>query len=280
MLTKHVVYLGTKVFRDHSGNTWLPGEARQLPLRAAGQLLRHAEFQTLALAEHAYQWDMSSMAGAWEMFNQGDSNEVKGHSFVANAEARNGTALLIKTAAASNERKKVRTLLSFGAGTFRWRAYVSDLSNNDQCSIGCWLYKDDTHELDFEIYHGKAADRLRLGARADEVIVLLSSQALPEYRHELLIKKNAWHDFEIDLELVNTVEGWVYKVKWGIDGVQVGQTVEMYFGQGHPFHIYCSVENLTFTGDHLPTKENYALFDSVSYTPKVNSREPFRFVQP
>jgi hypothetical protein len=32
------------------------------------------------------------------------------------------------------------------------------------------------------------------------------------------------------------------------------------------FAFFCSVENLTFMGDHIPKQENYGLFDWAQYT--------------
>ena len=37
-------------------------------------------------------------------------------------------------------------------------------------------------------------------------------------------------------------------------------------GKKTKFKILCSVENLHFMGDHIPTIHNYVLFDFVEYT--------------
>jgi hypothetical protein len=39
-------------------------------------------------------------------------------------------------------------------------------------------------------------------------------------------------------------------------------------GKESEFKIYCSMENLTFIGDHIPYTQNYALFDFVEYSSK------------
>jgi hypothetical protein len=52
-----------------------------------------------------------------------------------------------------------------------------------------------------------------------------------------------------------------YLVTWFVNDRQV-KKLQTRFGDEITFTVHCSVENLAFMGDHLPTQENYALFDS------------------
>ena len=45
------------------------------------------------------------------------------------------------------------------------------------------------------------------------------------------------------------------------------------FGDEITFTVHCSVENLTFMGDHIPAQENYALFDAVEVKPYGTTEE-------
>jgi len=49
---------------------------------------------------------------------------------------------------------------------------------------------------------------------------------------------------------------------------------QLNYGQEHPFHIFCSTENLKFVGDNWPYKDNYGLWDYVTYTPYTYSIAP------
>ena len=222
--------------------------------------------------EGATRWSFETMHTDWWLANQ-NGDPVDRSSIVDEFNSDNGKALRIGTAANSDERKKRKSALRYGVGKYTWRVYVSDLDG--QCSIGCWLYNDDLHELDFEIAHGKAADRLKYGARPDQVLAFMTNQDGPYYQSVVPITRNAWHMCTIELGLKkNAAAAFVYTVDWYIDDVRVGQIAELEFGQNKPFAMYCSLENLTFTGDASPIKDNYGLWDFVEYTPLPNSVAP------
>ncbi len=171
--------------------------------------------------------------------------------------------LHISTRERTRDRVKVRTRNRFGAGTYTWRIYVPEMGEGDQASIGAFLYKDDKHELDFEIGYGKKKVRAELGAEEDDVVCYCSSQGNPYSSSQLLLTRGMWHKFT--LEVLPGEEG-NYHVKWSIDDKQM-KRLQTRFGGEVSFTIHCSVENLLFMGDHIPARENYALFDYVVYEP-------------
>jgi hypothetical protein len=86
--------------------------------------------------------------------------------------------LNIWTLANTYDRTKIKSIASYGTGTYTWKVYVPEMGVGDQASIGAFLYYDDTHELDFEIGYGKQSERESLNALPDELIVYdLSSQS-------------------------------------------------------------------------------------------------------
>lgn len=168
--------------------------------------------------------------------------------------------LKMYTRAGSDDRKKMRTKdRIYTTGRYTWRTYISEMGKGDQSSIGCWLYCDDKHEIDFEIGPGKDELRARLNAADDELIGYMTTQGNPYHTKTVKIKPG-WHIFEIDITLVNGK----YKVDWIIDG-EVLSSVQQTYGKEIAFYIFCSVENLKFLGEHPATKDNYALFDYVKY---------------
>ena len=64
-----------------------------------------------------------------------------------------------------------------------------------------------------------------------------------------------------------------YFATWIIDEVKCAAQ-QLNYGQEHPFHIFCSTENLKFIGDNWPYQENYGLWDYVTYTPYSYSIAP------
>lgn len=132
----------------------------------------------------------------------------------------------------------------------------------DKASIGAFLYDDDTHELDFEIGYGTQADRLVLNAAPDEVIAFMTSQANPFQSIPVKIKRGQWYTFSMELILNSKNK---YFVNWKIDD-EVVSSLQLTYGIKSKFKIFCRVENLNFIGDHIPYSQNYALFDSVSFT--------------
>ena len=168
--------------------------------------------------------------------------------------------LNIYTLANTYDRTKIKSVDSYTTGTYTWRVYVPEMGEGDQASIGAFLYNNDTHELDFEIGYGKQSERTALNALDDELIVYMTSQANPVQTHRKTIKREQWHNLSIQLTLVNRN----YFAKWAINNEVVGST-QLSYGTKFKFNIFCSMENLTFIGDHIPNSNNYALFDFVEY---------------
>lgn len=160
------------------------------------------------------------------------------------------------------DRTKVKnTSGSYGVGTYRWHVYVPTMGEGDMASIGAFLYNNDTHELDFEIGYGKQTERTALNAASDDLIVYMTTQGNPFQSYKIKIKREQW--YYLTLELTLNSKGR-YIVNWKINDVAVA-TAQLNYGKTTKFDIYCSVENLTFIGDHIPTIQNYALFDSVEF---------------
>ncbi len=219
------------------------------------------------LDNKAAKWNFADLDG-WELANQGD-DPIDHTSIENNNESEDGKALKIYTEANSQQRKKVRTVKQYGSGLYTWRTYISDLDEAKRASIGSWLWHDDEHELDFEVGSGTSEERTALQAGDDEVIAYITSQANPWVQEKVKIKKNAWHVFQIDLKLV----GGKYFATWLIDNVPYA-VQQLAFGEEYPFYIFCSIENLKFTGDAWPDKDNYGLWDYAIYTPYSYSIEP------
>lgn len=159
------------------------------------------------------------------------------------------------------ERTKVKTTSTYGAGIYSWRVYVPEMGVGDMSSIGAFLYKDDTHELDFEIGYGSQSIRQNLNAQEDDLVVYMTSQGNPFRSVQKTIKRNQW--YTLTIELIPT-SGNKYFANWKIDGTTMA-SAQLYYGSRVKFNIFCSMENLTFIGDHIPQRQNYALFDSVQY---------------
>lgn len=160
------------------------------------------------------------------------------------------------------ERTKVKNISgSYAAGTYSWRVYVPTMGTGDMASIGAFLYNNDTHELDFEIGYGKQSIRQQLNAAEDDLVAYMTSQANPFQSYAIKIKREQWHTLTLELTLNSKGR---YVVKWKIDNV-IAATATLTYGKTTKFNIFCSVENLTFIGDHIPSSQNYALFDSVEF---------------
>jgi len=173
----------------------------------------------------------------------------------------NNSVLNIFTRPNTWDRQKVKTKKAYKQGTYSWRVFVPEMGVGDMSSIGAFLYSDDTHELDFEIGYGTSIARQNLNASADEVIVYMTSQANPFQSIPHKISSNRWYTLEIELLIVN----YKYQVVWYIDDTELVR-LNLEYGESIPFYIFCSLENLTFLGDHIPSQYNYALFDYVEFT--------------
>ena len=207
----------------------------------------------LANAQHPVdkKWGFKNLDG-WVYCHQDDNPERQ-------CSVEKGK-LKIFTRAGSADRKKMRTADKiYTTGRYTWRAYISDIAEGDQTSIGCWLYCDDKHEIDFETGPGKSDVREQVGALPGDMIVYMTTQGNP-YNTKFVAIKPGWHIFELDL---TSVDG-KYKVDWIIDG-EILSSVQQSFGPEVAFYIYCSVENLKFLGEHPATQDNYGLFDYVKY---------------
>lgn len=159
------------------------------------------------------------------------------------------------------ERVKVKSVATYATGSYSWRVYVPEMGIGDCASIGAFLYNSDTHELDFEIGYGKETVRQGLNAASDDLIVYATSQANPSHSFQSKIKRNQWYTFTITLAL-NTKKKYV--ATWKIDNQNLTSKTLTY-GTATKFKIFCSVENLSFIGDHIPATQNYALFDWVEF---------------
>lgn len=179
---------------------------------------------------------------------------------VPNYFIENGS-LRIFTNANTWDRTKVKSAATYTTGTYSWRVYVPTMGVGDCASIGAFLYTDDTHELDFEIGYGNQAARQELNAATDELIVYFTSQANPYHSFQSKIKRDNWYTLTIDLAL-NAKKKYV--ATWKIDDAVITSKTLTY-GTQSKFKIFCSVENLNFIGDHIPTTQNYALFDWVEF---------------
>lgn len=176
--------------------------------------------------------------------------------------------LRISTRAQTRDRVKVRTDKRFGAGKYTWRVYVPTMGKGDQASIGAFLYKDDRHEVDFEIGYGSAKLRKELAAKETDLVCYSTSQGHPFSSSQVLIKREAWYVLTIDITYGKDGN---YLIRWFVDGKEIKQ-LQTNFGDQITFTAHCSVENLTFIGDHSPTQENYALFDYVEIRPLISKK--------
>ncbi|HTG67123.1 MAG TPA: hypothetical protein VL859_12185 [Flavobacterium sp.] len=159
------------------------------------------------------------------------------------------------------ERTKIKSVSTYTTGTYSWRVFVPTMGVGDMASIGAFLYADDTHELDFEIGYGNQDTRNGLNAVSDDLIVYATSQANPSHSFQSKIKRDNWYTLSIELVLNSKKK---YVATWKIDN-QILTSKTLTYGTATKFKIFCSMENLTFMGDHIPKTLNHALFDSVEF---------------
>lgn len=195
-------------------------------------------------------WDFKDLSGWEDATQQGPINY--------SIENEN---LTIFTRANTWDRAKIKTTSTYTTGTYTWRIFVPEMGVGDMSTIGAFLFNSNNHELDFEIGYGKQIIRDNLNAEADDLIVHMSSQDNPSHSHKTKIKRGQWHTFSMKLTLNSKQK---YVVTWNINGEQEA-TTELNYGTKNKFKIFCSLENLTFIGDHIPGTQNYALFDFVEY---------------
>lgn len=173
----------------------------------------------------------------------------------------NNALLQLYTNPNTEERSKIKSSDKFNLGSFTWRLYVSELGKGDNCSIGAFLFHDDQHELDFEIGYGTKTVRKELKAKEDEVVVYMSSQGFPSVCKKILLKRAQWYEVTIELKKGKNNTTVAY---WKINHTLKFKT-QLQYGESIYYRLYCSMENLSFMGDHLPKKLNYALFDYVKF---------------
>lgn len=202
--------------------------------------------------EDMIRWEFDEYSNEWEYSHQ--DNAATPHYVLENG------LLKLWTTANTNERSKYSTIRrDFGEGTYTWKINIPRMSPGDQASIAGFLYKDDRHELDFEIGYGKDDKRAACGAKGGDYVACMTNQANPNISNYTPISAG-WHVFSIKLEVV----GGRYKASWIIDG-EVKQEQQLEFGPETTFRIFCSVENLSFMGTHLPTMDTVGEFDYVTY---------------
>ena len=108
--------------------------------------------------------------------------------------------LRIDTRKASRDRVKVtHRRRDFGEGRYSWRVYVPPMGTGDQAGIGAFLYRDDKHEVDFEIGYGKAVLREGIGCGPGDLVCYCTSQGFPFSSSQLKIRAGRWYTLAIDL---------------------------------------------------------------------------------
>ena len=90
-----------------------------------------------------------------------------------------------------------------------------------------------------------------------------TSQGHPYSSSQFLIASDTWHTLSIEIRSGKQGNDLI---EWSVDGKQEKQ-LQTSFGNEITFTVHCSVENLPFIGDHIPTQENNALFDYVEFVP-------------
>ncbi|MDO3694615.1 hypothetical protein QVZ41_07125 [Wenyingzhuangia sp. chi5] len=195
-----------------------------------------------------------------ELFHQNWKDNSFGHPKSYQLE---NDALKVSTRPNSKDRVKVKTKRKdFGLGTYEWKIYIPKFNINDQCSIGAFIYHSGKtpYEIDFEIGSGNIKDRKEIKAKTNEAIVHCTSQHHPHTSDVFKVTTEQWHYFKMELSENNNR----YFIKWFINNVLV-KTLQTDIKTKHKFTVHNSLENLSFMGEHLPTKENYALFDSFNF---------------
>jgi len=195
-------------------------------------------------------WDFNNING-WYYYTHDKDQDKEYYSI------KDGI-LSITTRGNTMDRNKLHSNSSnYGEGVYTWRVYVPEIEPHAQVSVGAFIYADDTHELDFEIGYGKQEARESCGVGEGELVACLTNQALP-FNSTYVKILPGWHECSISMDVVDNL----YHATWEIDGVVV-KTLPLKFGPSTRFMIACSVENLKFMGDHMPTRDHTAQFDWV-----------------
>lgn len=166
------------------------------------------------------------------------------------------------TEAGTLQRPKVKTVNEdYSFGEYIWRIYIPTMGMNERVSIGAFIYRDDTHEIDFEIGSGTAEARVRYGAKDDEVLMYLTSQGNPWHQTVIPIKHECWYDFGMTISNRGDNK---YRLVWTLDGKEV-DFVNLDYGAETHFAVFCSLENLKFMGDYVSTRDHVVVFDKVRF---------------
>ncbi|WKD85724.1 hypothetical protein KCTC32516_01069 [Polaribacter huanghezhanensis] len=172
-------------------------------------------------------------------------------------------SLKITTRPNSKDRIKVKTKRkNFNLGTYEWSIYVPKFDLYDQSSIGAFIYHSGKipYEIDFEIGSGNKEDREEVAAKPNEAIVHCTSQYSPNSSGTFKVTAEQWHTFKLELTKIKNL----YVIKWYINDVLV-KTLQTKIKTKHKFTVHNSLENLSFMGEHLPSKKNYVLFNSFTF---------------
>ena len=167
------------------------------------------------------------------------------------------------------DRAKIATVnRDFGTGVYTWVVRIPAMGANDMASVGAFIYRDDQHELDFEIGSGTAALRKKHGALPDELLCYCTNQQFPFESSIFKIKGNARYTLSLELR---PRDGGKLLARWAIDGRQIKELATTIPADTR-FGIHCSVENLKFLGDHQPKRAHTAEFERVSFTPSASGK--------
>jgi hypothetical protein len=211
----------------------------------------------IAHAAEARVWKFEKLAPDW--VREGSSPDAP-----KEAVSLAGGKVAITARANTWDRVKITTVArDFGTGTYTWVVNVPAMGMNDMASIGAFIYRDDQHELDFEIGSGTAALRKKHGAAPDELLCYCTNQKFPFSSSIFKIKGGA--KYTLKLELLPRAGGKLL-ARWSVDGKQLTELATE-LPADTKFGIHCSVENLKFLGDHQPKRTHTATFESVSFTP-------------
>lgn len=197
-----------------------------------------------------------------------------------------------------------------GPGRHQWRVYTPMFAKGDTSSIGAFLCMldaarlhgcactrtqrhgadtqstdyDDQKELDFEIGYGSDDARRAAGAKDNEMVAYLTTQAANGVSWGSLsggymaVAGNAWHDLTLDLDM--DVTGTQYIARWWVDG-KFGHESSQGWGPedtAEGLYPHISLEGLWWmTGAASPsaaaanagavTRTNTAFFDGYAFTP-------------
>ena len=173
--------------------------------------------------------------------------------------------LKITTRAYTTDRVKVKTRnRKLGFGSYEWRVFVPEMAINERCSIGAFLYNDDQHELDFEIGSGLLDIRKKLNAKNDDLLLYCTAQSQANNPTIVLVKQNTWVNLKLELTIG---EDSLYYVNWFLNGLSIKQ-LQLNYGDSFKFRAFCSLENIPFIGQNVPTRDNFTKFDCFKYMKK------------